>query len=111
MVSGFRDPSHEDAVPTITVAPLGEDRCIAFVSGPLRATNLRAADVALDYKVPNPICCFAPGNIAEDLVEFLALISTRLVHCDAPIFPEDSKVEVGVDRLVTDESRFRHRGR
>ena len=112
VVSSFCDPSHEDAVPAVTVAPLGEHRCITLVFGPLRGTaHLCAADVALDYKVPNPICCFAPGNIAEDLVEFLTLSSARFVHCDAPIFTEDSKVEVGVDRFVTDESRLRRRGR
>ena len=91
--------------------PLGEHRCIAFVLGPLRASYLRAADVALDYKVPNPICCFAPGYIAEDLVENLALSSARFVHCDAPIFTEDSKVEVGVDRFVTDGCGFARGGR
>ena len=92
--------------------PLGEHRCIVFVLGPLRAAaHLRAADVAFDDKVPDPLCGVAPGNIAEDLVEFLALSSARFVHCDAPIFTEDPKVEVGVDRFVTDESRLRRRGR
>ena len=112
VVSGFRDPSHEDAVPAVTVASLGEHRCITLVFGPLcAAANLRAANVAFDNECPDPLCGVAPGNIAEDLVEFLAFCSARVVHCDAPIFTEDSKVEVGVDRFVTDESRLRRRGR
>ena len=112
MVSGFRDPSHENAVPSVTVATLSKHRCITLVFGPLcAAAHLRAADVALDDKVPNSLCGVAPGNIAEDLVEFLALSSARLVHCDAPIFTEDAKVEVGVDRFVTDEGGLRRRGR
>ena len=92
--------------------PLGEHRCITLVLGPLcAAAHLRAANVALDDKVPNSLCCVAPGHIAEDLVEFLALSSARFVHCDAPIFTEDSKVEVGVDRFVTDERGFTRSGR
>ena len=99
-------------MPAVAVTPLGEHRCITLVFGPLcAAAYLRAANVAFDDKCPDPLCGVAPGNIAEDLVEFLALSSARLVHCDAPIFTEDSKVEVGVDRFVTDESRLRRRGR
>ena len=112
MVSGFRYPSHEDAIPAVTIATLGEHRCITLVCGTLcAAAHLCAADVAFDDKVPNSLCCVAPCHIAEDLVEFLTLSSARIVHCDAPIFTEDSKVEVGVDRFVTDERGFTRGGR
>ena len=84
---------------------------LPFKLGLLRATHLRAADVATDDEVSYTLFWVAPGNIAQHLVELFGLSSARFVHGDAPVFTENSEVELGVNRFVTDEGGLRRRGR
>ena len=99
VISGFRDPSHERPIPSITVPSFSKHAGAPLKLRFVGATNLSSPDVRCDDEVLDSFHRISPRDIAEDAVELLGFCSAFLINTNSPIFTENAEVECLVDGI------------